>query len=180
MSASVLPHRHQWRDALVFSTDERIDVYALAVAQALHVHMSHDGRCTVGLRRLAGLARCSQNTARARIGVLVEAGWLTVSGGDRQRATYRATIPPQEAPERPVDNSGGDTASASPHGRCRTESASPGEARSPSTMNPWRGRARGAPALRHDPSIGRPRLDHPPPDVGGLVERSDGTLWVTA
>jgi len=178
--SAVLPHRHQWRDALVFSTDERVDVYTLAVATALHVHMDHTGRCTVGLRRLAGLARCSVPTVRARVGVLVDAGWLTVEGGTRERATYRATIPPQESPDGPVDDATGSRASVQPQGATRPESVQPDCTRTPEPMNPWRGRARGAPARRYDPSVGRPSVDRPPPDVGGLVEADDGTLWVTA
>jgi len=173
-----LPHRHQWRDALVFSTDERVDVYALAVATALHVHMGPDGRCTVGLRRLARLARCSVPTVRARVGVLVAAGWLTVEGGTRERATYRAVIPPQESPDGPVDDESDGEASVQPEGATRPESVQPGCTRTPTTMNPLRGRARGAPRGRHDPSVGRPALDRPPPDVGGLRERADGTLWL--
>lgn len=183
MSAAVLPVRHRWRDALVFSADDRIDVYGLAVATALHVHMGPDGRCKVGQRRLAELARCTQNTVRARIGVLVAAGWLAVEGGDRERASYRAVIPPSEAPDEtpagPVDNAAGRVGSASPDGRCRPRSAARDEARSPVTMNPSRPRPRRSPSGWHDPSVGRPPPGRPAVELGELVEADDGTLWVS-
>ena len=172
---SPLPHRHQWRDAVVFSTDARIDAYGLAVATALHVHMDPEGRCTVGLRRLAGIARCSVNTVRARLGALVDAGWLAVDGSDRERATYRAVIPAVEAPDETPVAVSPEPASVSPEGaicvtRRHTYPLNP--------LNPPQRSSRSSGGW-HDPSVGRPTPGRPLPPVGRVDERDDGTLWVT-
>ncbi len=188
---SALPLRHQWREHVLFSTDERVDAFALAVVVALHAHMSADGVCSVGLRRLASLARVSVPTVRARVDALAAAGLLEVERAGRSRTTYRATFPADAAEgARP-----GCTEPAGPVCNPGDESVQPGRAECAAGLHtfpypeitPAAGTRATSPARRRRPRSGRqvepwerPPVDRAPPPVPTVHERADGTLWVAA
>lgn len=178
MSAA-LPVRHAWRDALVFSTDDRVDGLGLAVTTALHVHMSPEGRCSVGLRRLASISRCSVPTVRKRRGALVDAGWLEVECGSGERAVYRAVIPAAEAPvEAAVDEPVAEQPGAPTVQPQRADCATRLHTYPCEPHEPLR-RARSSTSW-HDPSVGRPPPDRPPLPPPEVVVDDDGRLWVGA
>lgn len=207
MSAG-LPLRHRWREHVLLSTDERIDAYALAVVMGLHAHMSSEGVCRVGLRRLASLSRCSVNTVRSRIEALRAAGLLAVQVDGRARSTYAAVVPDTSAGAPPggvppvssgdtVAVSAGDTPAVSPGDTAAIGAVSPGEpncvtparkcvtGRDTFPLNPMNPIAGAREALRRPSSVGDgDRLEAPlaadgeTAASGGAFQRSDGTLWV--
>lgn len=186
-TVAVLPVRHAWRDAVTDHADPRIDAYALAVMNALHRHMDPDGVAWVGLRRLAEVARCTVNTVRARLEVLVDVGLLAVDRDGQARTIYRALLV-DEAPLEPVEavlaGPVDDAAPAAAAVSSGPAGVSPQRAhcvtgRHTYTRNPLNPAARASSSSRWgDPSAGRPAPGRPPVPVPPLAERDDGTLWV--
>lgn len=196
--ASTLPVHHRWRDHCVLEA-EQLDVYALAVVTALHVHM-RDGVATVGLRRLAEVARCTVGTVRARIAVLERAGLLEVHQGQgRRRTTYVATLPADAAllaepdegdvdPDevcRPTTRGVSPDDTPDPEEVCHptTQGVSPDDTQlchrtthvSPTPVEPLRARAR----VREAPPGRRPGpTSNRAPMPWQVEEHPDGTLWV--
>src|SRR5690606_24336507 len=106
--------------------DPRIDGPTLLVVDALHRHMSADGVCWVGLRRLAQFARCAVGTVRRRLEVLADAGLLESQRDGQARTIYRAVLSPVLA-EVTVEAITAAPAGVSPG----SAGVSPGDTRSP-------------------------------------------------
>jgi hypothetical protein len=154
---------------------------------ALHRHMDPDGVAWVGLRRLAEVARCTVNTVRARLEVLVDVGLLAVDRDGQARTIYRAQLV-DEAPLEPAEAVlAGPLDNAAPvAGGVSAErpGVSPQRAhcvtgRHTYTKNPLNPAGRASSWWR-DPSAGRPSPGRPPVPVPALAVRDDGTLWVAA
>jgi len=92
----LLPFHHRWREHIVLHGGDEIDAYALAVVAALHVHMNAEGVCSVGVRRLAEVARCTVPTVRERLERLERIGLLEVHRNGQSRAVYRAVLPAEQ------------------------------------------------------------------------------------
>lgn len=161
----LLPFHHRWREHIVLHGGDEIDAYALAVVAALHVHMNTDGVCSVGVRRLAQIARVSVPTVRDRLGRLERAGLLEIHRNGQSRSWYRAVLP-TDGPGGPVKPDGTPDRSSDRTEVCNhsSDAVQPGDtncATGGDTFTPLyehlRGRARAREAPPAQQPVGRKR-----------------------